>query len=66
MGAVAFHVPVAEDELVEVFEALVIPGVGDDAPILSHDHVRALMLEAAERGVLLRGGIGSHGSTSTT
>ncbi len=43
---------VVRDELVEVVEALVVAHVRGDVAALPEDHVRALVLEAAERGVL--------------
>ena len=39
--------------------------VGDDVAGGGDGHVGALVLEAAQRGVLARGGVGSNGSTST-
>src|SRR5699024_5708206 len=54
-------VGVARDELVQVVEALVVTGVGHRAAVLGDDHVRALVLEAAQRGVLARGGGGVEG-----
>src|SRR5699024_2404345 len=58
VGPVALDVGVAGDELVEVIELLVVPGIGDRTAVLGEADVRALMLEAPQRGVLLRGGGG--------
>src|SRR5699024_10012641 len=58
---VALDVAVAGDELVQVVEALVVTGVGHGAAVLGDDHVRALVLETAQRGVLARGGAGIEG-----
>ena len=44
------------DELVDVVEPLVVAHVRDDAAVIGHDHVGALVLEAAHRGVLDRRG----------
>ena len=49
MLAVALAVLGLGDELVEVVEALVVAGVRHDVAGLGHDHVGALVLEAAQR-----------------
>ena len=54
LGAVARAEGVAGDEAVEVVEALVVTHVGHDVAVAVDDHVGALVLEAAHRGVLDR------------
>ena len=55
MLPVPLAVLVLRDELVEVVEALVVARVRHHVAGFGHDHVGALVLEAAQRGVLLRG-----------
>src|SRR5690606_31364568 len=47
--------PAAGDELVEVVEALVVAGIGDDRAVPGYVDAGALVLEPAHRGVLDRG-----------
>ncbi len=44
------------DELVDIVEALIIAEIEDDAPVLVDDGLGTFVLEAAERGALLRHG----------
>ena len=53
--AIALDVLLLGDELVHVLEALVVTRVHDRVTVLGDDNVRTLVLEAADRGVLLRG-----------
>ena len=54
LRAVAGAHGVARDEAVDVVEALVVAHVGHDVAVAVDDHVGALVLEAAHRGVLHR------------
>ena len=59
-GAVVGIEGAARHELVDVVEALVVAEIEDDASVLRHDQLGAFVLEAAERGALLRHRIRVH------
>ena len=59
-GAVVGIECAARHELVDVVEALVVAEIEDDASVLRHDRLGAFVLDAAERGALLRHRIRIH------
>ena len=53
----AFDIAAVRDEAVEELAALVIAHIDRDMPVFGDDDLGVLMLEAAERGALLRHGV---------